>query len=133
MAVALEVRAPFLAKQLVDAALAAPVEHLMPRGERKGLLKSIAQRYLPEEIVDRPKMGFAVPIGEWFRNDFGGLGSMLRDQLAATAPFGPVPVEARAARRLMDEHFRGKGDHGQRLFLLLTLSIWAKEVLRPGG
>src|SRR5690606_22976655 len=60
MAVGLEVRAPFLAKNLVEAALRTPINILMPNGERKGLLKQVARKYLPDHIVDRPKQGFAI-------------------------------------------------------------------------
>jgi asparagine synthase (glutamine-hydrolysing) len=127
MAVPLEVRAPYLDRDLVRAVLAAPTWQLVPGGQRKGLLRSIARRHLPAAIVDRPKMGFAIPIGEWFREDHAGLGTLLRDHLEGPDAFGPVPVRPAAARRLLDEHMGGVADHGQRLFTLLTLSIWARS------
>jgi asparagine synthase (glutamine-hydrolysing) len=126
MAVALEVRAPFLDRALVRAALGAPTWQLMPKGRRKGLLRDIARKYLPDSIVDRPKMGFAIPIGQWFRNDFGGMRTLMLDHLRSADPLGPIPVERRALRQLVGDHLENRRDHGQRMFALLTLSIWAQ-------
>ncbi|MHC4447804.1 MAG: asparagine synthetase B family protein, partial [Planctomycetota bacterium] len=125
MAVALEVRCPYLDRDLATALLATPIDRLVPRGQRKGLLRRIARRHLPAEIVDRPKMGFAIPIGQWFRTDFGGMRTLLLDHLRSAEPFGPIHLERREVRRLIQEHMSGACDHGQRLFALLTLSIWA--------
>lgn len=139
MSVALEVRAPFLARAVVDRALAAPLDDLMPNGERKGLLKAIARRRLPGAIVDRPKMGFAIPVGAWFRTDFGGMRTLLLDHLKAAEPFPGVTetgltIDRRAVDRLLREHDDAGGtsvwpwkgrDHAQRLYALLVLSIWA--------
>jgi asparagine synthase (glutamine-hydrolysing) len=140
MSVALEVRAPFLAPELADAAMQARIADLMPRGERKGLLKQVARMHLPDEIVSRPKMGFAIPIGEWFRSNYGGLRTLLLDCLNSKEPFGPpslcLDLDQTFVRLLLDEHL-GQGsftnarqDHGQRLYLLLVLSIWASNQRR---
>jgi asparagine synthase (glutamine-hydrolysing) len=135
MACGLEVRCPFLDRDLARAALAAPIEQLMPGGQRKGLLRQIARKYLPKEIVDRPKMGFAIPIGEWFRDDNlpargAGMKTLLLDHLNSAEPFGPIQLNRRAVQRFIDDHMSGKRDHGQRLFTLLTLSIWARMFAR---
>lgn len=132
----LEVRSPFLARALVDACLAEPLDSLMPRGQRKGLLRAVARRHLPAHIVDRPKMGFAIPIGEWFRSDYGGLRTLLLDHMNSAEPFGPpslgIDLNMAFVRQMLDEHL-GTGpsglvrrDHSQRLYMLLVLSIWAR-------
>ncbi len=128
MACGLEVRCPFLDRDLAQAALLMPIEQLMPGGQRKGLLRNIARKYLPREIVDRPKMGFAIPIGEWFRTDYGGMKTLLLDHFNSAEPFGPIQLNRKAVQRFVDEHMAGKRDHGQRLFSLLTLSIWGRQV-----
>lgn len=131
MAVGLEVRCPFLDRDLMEAALETPVSVLRHRGERKGLLRAVARRHLPAALVDRPKQGFGVPIGAWFRDDYGGLGQLLGDLvLTPTSPFEGLPIDATAVRRLAEEHFAGRQDHGQRLFGLLTLAIWGRECIR---
>ncbi|MHC4142683.1 MAG: asparagine synthetase B family protein, partial [Planctomycetota bacterium] len=127
MAVALEVRCPFLDRDLAEALVAAPIGSLIPGRKRKGLLRRIARAHLPAAVVERPKMGFAVPIGHWFRTDFGGLRGLLLDHLHSGEPFGPIRLQPLAVHRLLDEHMSGRRDHGQRLFGLLTLSIWARS------
>lgn len=149
MRVALEVRAPFLDRELVDRMRSVPRSCLMPDGERKGLLKQVARQYLPEHIINRPKQGFAIPIGEWFRTDYGGLRQLLHDHLRSADPFprlaeAGVDINMRFVERMLREHdaageksvnpWHGR-DHSQRLYMLLVLSIWAKwlERVRAGG
>jgi asparagine synthase (glutamine-hydrolysing) len=127
MAVALEVRSPYLDRDLAEALVATPIERLIPGRKRKGLLRRIARTHLPASAVERPKMGFAVPVGHWLRTDFGGLRGLLLDHLQSTEPFGPIRLQPLAVHRLVDEHMSGRRDHGQRLFCLLTLSIWARS------
>ncbi len=143
----IEVRCPFLAKAVVEAALATPARVHMKRGETKHLLKELARRHLPREIVDRPKQGFAVPISDWWRNDFGGLRTLLLDMLAGDKPFGRVhdvlEINMNFVRQMLDEHWAAGGltpmhttrhvrprDHGQRLFALVSLAIWARSIHR---
>lgn len=141
MHVALESRAPFFHRELIDSAMNTPMEVLLPGGERKGLLKQVARKYLPAEIVDRPKMGFAIPVGEWFRTDYGGMRQLLLDHLDGPEPFGPDSlginpmINMAFVRQMLREHddagraslwpWKGR-DHSQRLYMLLVLSIWAR-------
>ena len=140
MAVGLEVRAPFLARDLVEAAMRTPIDVLMPNGQRKGLLKQVARKYLPDHIVDRPKQGFAIPVGEWFRSDYGGMRQLLYDHLESADPFpgladAGVEINMSFVQRMLKEHdaageqsinpWHGR-DHSQRLYMLLVLSIWSK-------
>lgn len=135
MAVSLEVRAPFLDHDLARAAIATPMHILTLGGQRKGLLRELARRHLPEEVVGRPKQGFAVPIGVWFRNDYGSMRQLLHDHLRGADPFPGLPfgADGRAIGRLLDEHDAAGGasaipwkgrDHSQRLYALLVLSVW---------
>lgn len=136
MHVPMELRSPMLDPGVAELAARGSLESLMPRGQRKGLLRQVARKYLPAEIVDRPKMGFAIPIGEWFRSDYGGLRTMLLDHLNSREPFGPsalgIELNMGFIRQMLDEHL-GTGpsglvrrDHSQRLYMLLVLSVWAK-------
>lgn len=130
MSCALEVRCPLLDPQLAVACLSAPLHDLIPRHQRKGLLRQVARRYLPPEIVDRPKQGFAIPISDWFRTDYGGLKTLLLDHLHSAEPWGPpslgIDLNMNFVRQMLDEHMNSKRDHGQRLYMLLVLSIWAR-------
>jgi asparagine synthase (glutamine-hydrolysing) len=136
----LEVRCPMLDHRLVHAALDTPIDTLMPRGQRKGLLRAVARKYLPPEIVDRPKMGFAIPVGEWFRTDYGGMRQLLYDHLESADPFpglaeSGVEINMGFVQQMLGEHdaagersvnpWHGR-DHSQRLYMLVVLSIWCR-------
>ncbi len=147
MAVPIEARAPLLSRELVELMCRQPLSAIMPGGERKGLLKQIARRHLPDEIISRPKMGFAIPVGEWFRTDYGNMRTLLFDHLTSTDPFPGLAgmgaeLDLSYVRTLMREHddAGGRGgaslwpwkgrDHSQRLYLLLVLSIWCRWLER---
>jgi asparagine synthase (glutamine-hydrolysing) len=144
---ALEVRCPFLDHRLLLAALDTPVDVLMPGGRRKGLLREVARRHVTDEIADAPKMGFAIPIGEWFRSDYGGMRQLLYDHLESADPFpglaeAGVELDMDFVRRMLAEHdaagekslnpWHGR-DHSQRLYMLLVLSIWCRWLRGVGG
>ncbi len=144
MSVGLEVRSPFLSKKLISIGLQTPLEILMPKGERKGLLKQVARKYLPDHIVDRPKQGFAIPIGQWFRTDYGDMRQLLYDHLESNDPFpglaeAGVKINMKFVNQMLREHdaageksinpWHGR-DHSQRLYMLLVLSIWSKWLAR---
>ncbi|MEX0744421.1 MAG: asparagine synthase (glutamine-hydrolyzing) [Phycisphaeraceae bacterium] len=122
MAVALEVRCPLLDTQVCDLAGHLPPRVLMPNGRPKGLLRQVAERYLPASIVGRRKQGFAVPIGNWFRTH---LKDDLADRLGA-GDLARLGVDERIARRYFDEHVTGRADHTHRLFALLQLALWRR-------
>jgi len=134
MMVALEVRAPLLARTVADAALELPPHLLRLGGQRKGLLRAVARKYFPSSIVDRPKQGFAIPIGEWFRSDYGSMKQLLLDHLNSAEPWGSpslgIDLNMKFVRRMLDEHMGQRRDHSQRLYMLLVLSIWAKGLGR---
>ncbi len=129
MAVALEVRAPLLERGLVRMMLGASMADAEAGDGRKGLLRAVARTLVPREAIDRKKQGFAVPIGRWFRQDFGGLGELARQTLGSAQPFEAgveAVVSAAAARRMLDEHMAGVQDYGQRLYAMVVLSVWSK-------
>jgi len=126
----IEVRAPFLALPLVNAAQAQPIDRLMMGGQLKGMLRELLRRHIPSSIVDRPKRGFAVPVGSFFTQDFGGMGALMRDALAGERPFGRVhdvvDIRTQTVRDMVDQHTSGARDHSARLFNLVSLAIWAR-------
>jgi len=121
MAVALEVRCPMLDRQVVDLASHLPVGVLTPGGRMKGLLREVAARHLPESIVHRSKMGFAVPLGDWMRRD---LREMVCGRLLRNDHLDALGLRLPRIEQLIDEHTTGAADHTHRLFCLLTLSMW---------
>lgn len=130
MAVGLEVRAPFLARELAGRMIRVRPDLLMPDGERKGLLKQVARLHLPDSIVERPKMGFSIPIGEWFRSDYGGMKQLLLDTINGPDPFPEdvlgITINRRIVATMVEDHMSRRRDHSQRLYMLLVLAIWAR-------
>jgi len=122
MSVALELRCPMLDTQVVDLAGHLPTSVLMPDGRPKGLLRKLAARHVPASIVNLPKRGFSVPIGQWFRHTHNGtLSDFLRDPILEELGINPAEVS-----RYLKEHTSARADHAHRLFALLQLSIWGR-------
>ena len=125
---ALEVRAPFMDVDLVQFAAGLRTDELL-RGGAKRMLREAFAADLPEFVFRRPKMGFAVPVGEWFRGELKG---MLRDHLFAVESFASQHFNRAMVQRLVDEHEAGRVDHSQRLYALLMLELWWRGS-RGGG
>ncbi|MFG0305542.1 MAG: asparagine synthase (glutamine-hydrolyzing) [Phycisphaerales bacterium JB040] len=127
MLAGLEVRTPFLDSGVARTALGLGVSRVRMNNRPKGVLRALVRRHLGPELAGRAKMGFAVPIGRWFREDYGGLGTLLNDHLRSADPFPglPLDIQRKRVQRLLDEHELEQREHGQRLYALLVLSIWA--------
>jgi asparagine synthase (glutamine-hydrolysing) len=117
---ALEVRSPFMDHELVEFAAGLTTDQLLKGGPKRMLREAFADD-LPAWVFKRKKMGFAVPIGEWFR---GELRPMLRDSLFASDAFGRHHFDMKVVERLVDEHEKQTVDHSQRLYALLMLELW---------
>jgi asparagine synthase (glutamine-hydrolysing) len=114
----LEVRAPFLGRQVAEYACSLPAGLKLRRGIKKYVLKRVGCRYLPEPIVFRKKHGFAVPIGRLVKTLFR---SRCQDVLMSTG--NPVAAWFKRAEieSLLDEHLSGRADHGKKLWALYIL------------
>jgi asparagine synthase (glutamine-hydrolysing) len=119
----LEVRSPFMDHELVQFAAGLTTDQLL-KGGSKRMLRVAFARDLPDFVFKRKKMGFAVPIGEWFR---GELKPMLHDNLFASDSFGKQHFNMSVVRRLVDEHDSLRVDHSQRLYALLMLELWWQQ------
>jgi asparagine synthase (glutamine-hydrolysing) len=126
MANSLEGRAPFLDHRLVDFAVRLPPE-LRVRGRRgKHILRRVAARWLPPAVLEKPKQGFAIPLGQWFR---GPLRPLAADLLASRSFKERGLIRPAAAARYLDDHVAGKADHGEVLWLTVSLELWARRYL----
>jgi asparagine synthase (glutamine-hydrolysing) len=125
MAASLEVRAPLLDTAFASYAASLPLGFKLRGRVGKYILKQVARRYLPSEIVDRPKKGFGMPVARWLRNE-------LRP-IAQEALLGPRSLTASgrlrkaAVERVLREHVEGAVDHRQRLWTLLVVEIWRRH------
>jgi asparagine synthase (glutamine-hydrolysing) len=124
MAHSLEVRAPFLDRDVAELAF-----RLKPSTKIRGLrlkrvLKAAVADLLPPELLNRPKRGFGIPLDRWMRTD---LASMLTGTLGSDASLVGDHVHRAAVQRLIDEHQRGAANHGHALWTLLTLELFLRR------
>ena len=119
----LETRSPFLDTALIEYVSKLPADYLRRGTDTKRILKFAFADLLPESIQRRGKMGFGVPLGTWFRGDLKGY---LESHFAEGARLYRY-LDRAAVRQLFDDHQAGRADHGQRLWLLLTLEVWLRQ------
>ncbi len=124
MAVSLEAREPLLDHKLLEFAARVPSSLKLKNGRSKYLLRRVLDRRVPRDIIDRPKRGFAAPIGEWLRGPLAGLTSelLLDGRLRDRGIFDP-----REVARIWDDHRTRRADHPHRLWQLVMLELWFRQ------
>lgn len=125
MANSLEVRCPLLDAEVAEVAARIPNEMKMAGGRPKALLLRAFADLLPPELLDRPKMGFGVPLADWFR---GPLRPMLWDSLTGRRFLDRGFVRPAFMRTLLEEHQSGRRDNYLWLWSLLVLERWFEIV-----
>ena len=125
MAHSIEARPPLLDHKLVEFAARVPARLRLRDGATKYLLKRAMRGILPDDIIDRPKHGFAVPLARWFR---GELSAFARDLLFSQACRQRGLFNAAYVEHLLRLHERGR-DIDLQLWTLLSLELWCRRVL----
>ncbi len=129
MAFGVETRVPFLDHRLVELAFRLPSKSKLLPGESKRIIKQIAMRYVPAEVIYRPKQGFAFPLEPWMRSR-QGLGerlSIITDDNSLASQLFPKKV----LTDLVEQHRSGARNHTDALWTLLSLETWRQQFL-PG-
>jgi asparagine synthase (glutamine-hydrolysing) len=124
MAASIEARVPFLDHRLAEFVSTLPDDCRVRGLQGKWLLRQAAARLLPERILHRPKVGFRVPVNDWFR---GELRDFLADHLRGASSMIQGYFEPRALDRVLDEHWRGRQNSEKLLWSLLNLEIWHRQ------
>jgi asparagine synthase (glutamine-hydrolysing) len=124
MAYGLEVRSPLLDHVLVEKLARIPFSLKIKGGEPKYLLKKLAERYLPKDILYRRKQGFSMPVASWLR---GPAVPLAREAFAQAAPFLDRFLARTELEVLLEEHISGKRNHKNILWNLLNLALWAVD------
>jgi asparagine synthase (glutamine-hydrolysing) len=128
MAASIEERGPFLDHRLVELAARLPTRKLTGGFRPKALLKDALRPYVPREVLLRRKVGFSVPVGNWFRKPLKPFIAdlLLSSQAMKRGYFSPASVE-----RFVREHFDGVRDRQKQLWALVNFELWARN--RSGG
>jgi asparagine synthase (glutamine-hydrolysing) len=125
MANSLELRAPLLDHDLVEWATSLPREYKIRGRQTKFILKDIARSLVPKELVDRPKMGFAIPRADWLRS---GLREMTYDLLMDETAKNRGWFNPREVGKIVGDHMSGV-DRDSLLWPMLMLELWARNWL----
>jgi len=126
MAESLEIRVPLLDHRVIQFSAKLPESMKYRHGSGKYLLKSLLAKYLPPELFERPKMGFGIPLGQWFHNE---LKEQLQDYLSfdrlqKEGLFSPIFVEG-----ALKEHLTHQANHQYRLWTLFVWEMWREKWL----
>ncbi len=125
MAASLEARMPFMDHQLAAFVCGLPDEWRVRGLTTKRILREAMRRVLPREILERPKIGFRVPVNEWFR---GSMRGYLTEHLLGPDSRTREYYRPQALRSYVEEHVAGRRNHEKLLWSLLTLEIWHREL-----
>ncbi|MET3682649.1 asparagine synthase (glutamine-hydrolyzing) [Alkalibacillus flavidus] len=119
MAHSLELRVPFLDKEVFDIARQLPVNQKIAEGTTKHLLRSSARGIVPDHVLDRKKLGFPVPIRHWLKNELNGWARTLISE-SQTSDI----LDKKVIIELLEDHCKGKADNSRKLWTILMFMLW---------
>jgi asparagine synthase (glutamine-hydrolysing) len=124
MAHSLEARVPFLSRDFVDWALTIPTELKLRRGVGKYVLRQAVKPWLPPEVPAGRKLGFQMPLSDWF---VGGFSDFAYEAWTSSGAADAGYLDRPAVTQLFDEHRQGRANYGRLLYALAMFSCWWKE------
>jgi len=121
MSVSLEGREPFLDQRIIEWAAQLPMEYKYNKGNKKFIIKEIVHKYLPKEMMDRPKMGFGIPISAWLQNDLKPFVDMYFDEsfIEKQNIFNNDIIQ-----RIKKSFYDGKIERAEKIWYLLMFQMW---------
>ncbi len=125
MSVSLETRAPFLDCRVMEFAWSLPISMKVRSGTGKWLLRRLLERYLPRDLIERPKMGFAIPLDQWLRGPLRDWAEALlaEDRLHREGFLSPPLI-----RKAWTQHLDGRAANGHRLWSVLMFQAWLESM-----
>ena len=121
MSASLETRVPFVDNDVVDFAWRLPMDLKLRDGKSKWIVRQVLERYIPKDLVERPKMGFGVPIEHWLKHD---LRDWAEDLLSPTALAAGGYFDVATVRQLWEENCTGKSRNHHQLWAILMFQAW---------
>ncbi len=128
MACSLETRVPFLDHRVVELAWRLPMNMKIRGNTSKWALRQVLYKYVPKELIERPKAGFAIPIGQWLR---GPLRDWAEDLLSESRLNAEGYFYAKPIRQAWAEHLTGRRDNTSKIWSILMFQAWLQEQSRP--
>jgi len=128
MAVSLETRVPFLDHRVAEIAARIPLDLKVRGGEGKHILRQLLYRHVPKQHFDRPKAGFAVPVGDWIK---GPLRPWAEDLLSPQRLAADGFFDAEAVRRRWDDHLSGRRSSTNAIWAVLMFQAWLDSQAKP--
>lgn len=126
MAASLEARMPFMDHELAAYVSSLPDDYRVRGRTTKWILREAMKQLLPQAILERPKVGFRVPVNEWFR---GPMKDYLYEHLTGASSRTRHYYHAQALGQVLAEHVKGRQNHEKLLWSLLTLEVWHRQYL----
>lgn len=121
MSTSLEARVPFLDHELVEFSMDIPQRYKIKGGVAKHLLKKAVEGWIPQEIIDRRKMGFGAPMSDWLRGDFG---KRVESELLSSRLMREGYFDVGFVQRICSGHRQGRGDFSLYIWSLFNLVAW---------
>ncbi|MCI5151208.1 MAG: asparagine synthetase B, partial [Candidatus Electrothrix sp. MAN1_4] len=124
MAVSLETRSPFLDRDLIEFAWSLPMDMKIRNGKGKWLLRQLVYKYIPRNLMARPKMGFGIPLDNWLRGPLREWAEALlsEERLRREGYLDPVDI-----RTAWQQHLAGQASYGYRLWSVLMFQAWLEN------
>ncbi len=127
MAVSLEARAPLLDRRIYEYVWRLPMEYKIRGKQGKWLLRQVLKNHIPDELFNRPKQGFSVPVANWLR---GELREWAEDLLDEKTLREQGLLDYMQVKNMWEQHQRGKGNHAQKLWTVIMFQAWHKKWVR---
>lgn len=126
MAAGVEARVPYLDLELVNFSTQIPVKYKLHGTQTKYILKKIAEKYIPHEIINRPKAGFGAPVRKWITNDMKG---MIKERLSESKLKERGIFDSKAVWSLIHDNEAGKIDASYTIWSLLAIESWIEQFI----
>ena len=127
MSVSLEGREPFLDQKIIEWAAQLPAEYKYRDGQKKYILKQIVHKYIPKETMERPKMGFGIPIETWLKSE---LQDLVKEHLSEASLRSHQLFNIAEVQKLVNEFFGGRTEKHVKIWYLLMFQMWYKQWVR---